>query len=106
MKYRYYKKDNTIIAISTYAGKEVKGRAKCGPEDKYDEEYGKELAAARCNAKVADKRLKNATRKYYEAYEDLKQAMQHFSAMSRYLEDAAVALKNANLQVEELLSQH
>ena len=47
-KYKYVVKDNKeIIAISTYAGKTVKARASCNPEDKYDEEFGKKLASAR-----------------------------------------------------------
>lgn len=58
-KYKFYVnvKERTVYAISTYAGKTVRGVAKCAPEDKFDIEYGKRLAAARCNLKVAAKRV-------------------------------------------------
>ena len=99
-KYRYYKQDNKIIAVSTYAGKTVRGIAKCSPEDTFDEDKGKEIAAARCNAKVAKKRLANATSKYYEAYEALKRAQKRFNEMSSYIEDAAKAKKEADHYVD------
>lgn len=63
-KYRYIVNGNTVIAISTYAGKTVKGVAKCDPEDTFDLEKGKKLAAARCNEKVCRKRLRRANGLY------------------------------------------
>lgn len=50
-----YKKE--VYAISTYCKKTVKGVAKCSPEDDFDIEKGKALAAARCNMKIAKKRV-------------------------------------------------
>ena len=32
-KYKYYTAGNKVIAVSTYAGKTVKGVAKCDPKD-------------------------------------------------------------------------
>ena len=49
-----------VIAISTYAGRTVKGVATCAPEDEYNLEAGKKLAAAKCEVKVATKRMKFA----------------------------------------------
>ena len=45
-----------VVAISTYAGKTVKGYAKCHPDDTWDWEKGKALAIARCAEKIAAKR--------------------------------------------------
>lgn len=59
-KYKFYIAKNKVIAVSTYAGKTVRGVAVCADSDTFDLEKGKRLAAARCNAKVAEKRLKNA----------------------------------------------
>lgn len=59
-KYHFIKTRNKIIAMSTFAGKTVKGVAKLNPKDEYDEEFGKRLAAARCNLKIAQKRCKRA----------------------------------------------
>ena len=63
-KYRYYIAGNKIIAVSTYAGRTVRGVAICHPQDSFDIEAGKKLAAARCNQKVADKRYERALSKY------------------------------------------
>lgn len=43
---------NEIIAVSTYAGKTVKGVAKCDPRDSFDKSKGEQLAIARCAAKL------------------------------------------------------
>ena len=60
-----------IYAISTYAGKTVRGVAKYNPKDKFDEKIGMELAAARCNQKVAKKRFARAIKKVNEAQAQL-----------------------------------
>jgi hypothetical protein len=57
-------KDNrTVTAISEYAGKPVKGIAKCSPEDEFDENVGVKLATARCKTKIAKKQYKTASNK-------------------------------------------
>ena len=57
----------TVIAISSYAGRPVRGVAKCDPGDEFDVEFGMKLAAARCNLKIAQKRYRRASSKYQEA---------------------------------------
>lgn len=44
-----------VIAITNVAGHTVKGYAKCSPEDTFDFETGKKIAAARCNVKALKK---------------------------------------------------
>ena len=67
-KYQFYlaRKINgdpyRVVAVSTYEGRTVRGVAKCDPRDEFNIEKGKMLAAARCNAKVAQKRAKRAVR--------------------------------------------
>ena len=76
-KYGTYTDKNgrrVVVAISRHAGKVVKGVAKCSTEDTYDFEKGKELASARCNAKVCAKRLVDAQNRVDKAkalYQDL-----------------------------------
>ena len=65
-RYRYYthkREDGAteIIAVSSYAGRKVKGKAVCSPDDKFDEEIGKKLAKLRCDVKVDEKRVKRAS---------------------------------------------
>lgn len=103
-KYIYYRSDNKIIALSTYAGKTVKGYAKCNPEDTFDNETGKALAAARCNVKVAVKRAKNAEKKWNESVQAYLKAEKHMHAMAKYYEDSAGRQKIAEAQLEYLLN--
>lgn len=68
MKYRvenYVRKDGVkvIMVLTHYAGKTVRGIAKCNPADEFNMERGEELAKARCNYEVAKKRAKNANQK-------------------------------------------
>lgn len=106
-KYKFYSflgKDDkkTVAAVSTYAGKTVKGYAKCDPRDEFDETAGKQLAAARCNAKVAAKRKARAERKVEEAIDLVVSAQEHLHKMNRYLTDSAVELDEANKYVTSL----
>ena len=94
-----------IYAISSYAGKSVRGVAKCDPRDKYSEDHGKVLAAARCNAKVADKRMKRAEAKYQEAAKALIAAKRHFSKMSDYFSDAYKEQNEAHMNVNLIKDQ-
>lgn len=94
-KYKYYfmKPKNEIdayhvIAVSSYAGKTVRGVAKCDPKDKFDLEKGKELAAARCQAKVSTKRLARAKKKLAEATEALEKAQKFYNDMTTYFNDS------------------
>ena len=84
--FTYYDKNGkkTVSAVSTYAGKTVKGYAKCDPEDS-----GKKLAAARCNAKVADKRVKRAEKKMGDALRQLDAAEAYYKRMRTYFNDAS-----------------
>jgi hypothetical protein len=94
-----------IIAMSTYAGKPVKGVAKCDPKDSFDEGVGMELAAARCNAKIAAKRLKRAQTKHAEAVKDYEKAKKFLDKMIAYEEDAELSCTEALQEVKNLESE-
>lgn len=80
---------NVISARSTYAGKTVKGYAKCDPRDEFDVVKGEKLAAARCNERISRKRLANAHRRLDAAAKALADAQAHYDKMVRYQADAA-----------------
>lgn len=67
-KYKFYTNGSRVIAVSTYAGRTVRGVAVCHDGDEFSLEKGKELAALRCAEKIARKRLNRAERKVDEAY--------------------------------------
>ena len=107
-KYKFYQyKDknakDTVAAASTYAGRTVKGYAKCDPKDQFSIEKGKELAAARCNAKIAAKRVKRASAKYLEAQQQLADARRFMARMTEYYTDAADQLDEANAAITDMM---
>lgn len=88
-----------VIAISTYAGRTVKGVAKCHPNDTFDVELGKSLAAARCNEKIAGKRFQRALNKYNAAFDKLLEAEEEINKTRVYLADSHKALSAARIDV-------
>ena len=109
-KYKYVKherKDGSIetIAISTYAGKTVRGIAVCHPTDTYDEMTGKRLAAARCNAKIAEKRFKRACRQSVEANEIYDMAHEYVVSTNEYVMDSEERMYRAFNELNDLLSE-
>ena len=110
-KYRFHvakKIDGTpygVIAVSTYEGKTVRGVAKCDPQDTFNMEKGRELAAARCNQKVAMKRRARAERELQKAITAYLKAQKHAEKMNTYYEDSRVGVENANARVDKLLAK-
>lgn len=91
-----------VIAISTYAGRTVKGVAKCHPNDTFDVEFGKKLAAARCNEKISYKRLTRALNKFKEATDECIAADAKMERMRDYVLDAGAAREEAQRVLMEL----
>ena len=92
-----------IIAMSTYAGEVVKGKAICNIADTYNEEAGKELAIARCAAKIAKKRKARSARLLKHAKEQLAAAQKYVDDMSRYHKDSCQEYEDANADIENIL---
>lgn len=96
---------NTVIAISTYAGKPVKGVAKCDPNDNFSYDYGKKLAKARCDVKISKKRYKNANSKVKAAHEALIAAREYYSKMVEYEMDSFRAMDAAKENLTNILNE-
>jgi hypothetical protein len=101
-KYKHVVTSNKVIAISTYAGKTVKGVAKCDPRDSFDEATGVKLADARLNAKVAKQRKAMAEKKFAIAQRELAAAQARMDKMASYLKDSSVAVEQTKLEVERI----
>jgi len=94
--YQYFTDGKTkVVAVSTYAGKPVRGVAICSPDDEFDLETGKRIAAQKCNYKVAQKRVARATKKFQEARDAVGNAKAHYAKMLSYYSDAVHALDEA-----------
>ena len=102
-KYRFYTNGNRIIAVSTYGGKTVRGVAICHPDDNFDLETGKRLAAARCNEKVARKRLDRASAKATAASLEVETAKKHLAEMQDYYHDAFLAYNETAMEHDKLI---
>ena len=103
-KYRYFTNGSKVVAVSTYAGKTVRGVANCDPNDEFSLEKGKELAAARCAVKVAQKRVARAARKEAEAVMAFSVASRHMDRMTTYHSDALAAQYEAETNLKEVLN--
>ena len=101
--YTFYVTKNKVIAVSTYAGKVVRGIAKCDPRDEFDLEKGKKLAAARCNLKVASKRVRNANAAYKQAMYDYDKAAARLNDMQQYVIDANRELREAEEFLNDII---
>lgn len=84
-KYKFITYGRTVIAISTDAGETVKAKAVCHEDDTFDLEIGKQLAAARCNIKIAKRRAKRAADKV-DGYEEAIRWLNHKHAMACVIE--------------------
>ena len=103
-QYRYYSSDKTVVAVSTYAGKTVRGVAKCDPADEFALDTGKRLASARCTVKIAAKRVKNAENRRAEALAALEAAQKRAFEMDSYYNDALACQEVAVSELEEVLN--
>lgn len=105
-RYKYTQdNNNTVIVISTYAGKTVKGIAKCNPNDKFSYVYGQRLARARCDAKISKKRYKNANSKAKAALEALNAAREYYNRMVEYEMDSFKAMDAARENLTNILNE-
>lgn len=102
-KYRFYHNDHQVIAVSSFAGKTVKGVAKCDPNDTFSLDTGKRLAALKCNNKITAKRLKRAAMRYVEAEKAVAAAQEHAKEMKRYYMDAKAENKEAVDELNDFL---
>ena len=102
-RYKQYVGNGTCIVVSSYAGKTVKGVAKVAPNDEFDLEKGFALAKARCDQKVAEKRMKNARKRYENAELLLDAVKDHYIHMANYCADACDEYVAASDAVDDLL---
>lgn len=99
-KYKFYTNGSRVIAVSTYAGKTVRGVAVCHAGDAFSLEKGKKLAALRCAEKIAKKRVARANRKVDEAYVD---AEAYLDKMVDYKDDALYELNEVVAAKNDML---
>lgn len=111
-KYKFHyipaneKHGKQIMAISTFAGKTVKGVASCNPADTYDETKGMEIAAGRCAEKIARKRIKRAEECLECANALLEYAYNEVERMKLYVDDAYTEYAETQAYLKKILAQN
>lgn len=101
-RYRFYDNGSKVVAVSSYAGRPVRGVAKCDPRDDFNLEKGRELAKARCDVKIAQKRAERSNKCYNEAVQALHSAEKKVDQMQDYFDDSHEALLDAELYLEKI----
>ena len=102
-RYKFIITGDKVICLSRYAGRVVRGIATCSPNDRFDEDFGKKLAQARCDLKVAMKRYSRAMKVKNEAETELYKANEVAERAWGYVWDAEEAFDNATTHLQELL---
>ena len=105
MNYTYSVADNRVYCMTFFAGKTVKGVAKCDPTDEFNLEDGKKLAKARCNVKVAKKKLKIKTQRRDAAIRELAVAQYHMNKAQEYTYEAELAYEACIEELEKIEAQ-
>lgn len=104
-QFKNEKGGTTIVARTKYAGKTVKGYAKCRPEDDFDFEKGKKLAIARCNLKINQKHHDKAANKYLEASAAVDKALKDYEKMKHYYMDSVDQLDEAAEELRNIIAE-
>ena len=106
IKYRIFTDNKTmVIAASTYAGKVVKGIARCKEGDTFDFEKGKALAIAKCNLKVQKRRWKRAQRHYQNIKTFKLRVEELFNDACAYYTNAYYLFTEAAQDLEKILKE-
>ena len=103
MKYTYTISGNKVYCISHYAGKAVRGVAKCDTQyDEFNVETGMELAKIRCDQKIAKKRVKNLANKLHSAIETYEVSKNNVDSLKNNLDAAINEAYTITVNLEEL----
>lgn len=98
----YLAGEKKIIVVSRYAGKVVRGVAKCSPGDTYNVEKGEKLARLRCDEKISEKRVARSQEAYADAVANLAKAQKRVEAMKQYMDDAAAEYADVKAELAKL----
>ena len=103
--YNYRINGHMVSAGAKFAGNWVWGHAYCHEADEFDEDFGKNLAAARCNVKIAELRWKRAKKRYEETRRAVAEAHVAFDEACDYLTNSYDRRRAARDRVIDLLAQ-
>jgi len=103
--YKFYYSGNKVICVSSFAGRTIRGVAKCSPNDQFNKEIGERLAQARCDQKVATARMKYAEKTLDKADDAFYKASKEYDFACDYYDRAVDELADANAVLEDILDE-
>ena len=103
-KYKIYvnKDKKHVIAVGKFCGKYVRARAKCSPEDTFDEKKGAEIAEARCRVKITEMIASAASRRLLEAVTNKQKLEEEINVISKQVSKAIAESEEAKKQLKEI----
>lgn len=104
-RYNIYYNDNQCIAVTRYAGKNVRAVAKCDPADVFNGVYGERLATARCEVKVAEKRQRRAVELANAAIEELIAQQKKLDKLMAFVHQTTAELAEAEATLKAVLDE-
>lgn len=103
-RYQYYDSPDKIVCVTRFAGCTVKGTAKWVHLGPYDATYGRMLAKARCDEKVAVRRKAIAQKEFEDARRRYEAAYAYCDKMGKYLSDALKQESEAKNYTQTILT--
>ena len=105
--YSYYTiikdgKKTGIVCVGSYAGKTVRGVARCNPKDTFDFETGKKLATARCEQKILTKRAKYMENKLKRITANIERTQAYLREETEYYNKVLEKAENINYILDNL----
>lgn len=104
-KYKFYTNDKKVIAVSTYAKKNVRGVAVCSKDDNFDADFGMKLAKIRCDRKINEKRLKHLNKKVKDVNTIIDYFISERNKMISIINETYDTITNLNQEEHNLLGE-
>ena len=104
MKYRYYIAGKKVICVTMYAGKSVRGVAICSEDDTFNFDAGQRLAKARCDHKLAERRMSRIEKELQDIANQQKVLANKHNKLIDSLMKANTSVEDAKEQVNSLVS--
>lgn len=95
----------TIIAKSSFAGKPVKGIARCHPNNTFDLEKGIKLAILRCNTKIGLKKIMKANKNFETVKKEYENIKKKYADKEEALTNAQKFYNENKIALEKLLRE-
>lgn len=96
LKYNFYVVDNMVVCTTKLGQKKFRATAKCSPEDTFDEEFGRKLAFARLQYKIAHYRYLREYQEYNDTIDKMNEIRNYVERKRMIVDERAHELRTAS----------